>query len=43
MGRPHPSHPFTKPYPTVYKTPWATWRKLPMDEIWADEILMFAK
>ena len=38
VGIPHPSHPFTEPYPTVYETPWATWRKLPMDEI-----LMFAR
>ena len=45
VGRPHPSHPFTTPHPTVYETSRTTRKKkkLLMDEISADEKSMFTR
>ena len=34
MGKPHPSHPFSTPHPTVYEIAPAASKKLPTDEIW---------
>ena len=36
-GRPHPSHPFIEPNPTVYKIAWAAQEEIPTDKILADE------
>ena len=43
VGKPHPSHPFTEPHPTVYKIARAVWKKkLSTYEIVDDEKSMFA-
>ena len=42
MGKPHPSHPFTKPHPMVYEPARTTQKFLSMDEILANEKSMFA-
>ena len=43
VGKPHPSRSFTTPHPMVYKTTWATRKKIPIEEILADEKSMFAR
>jgi len=43
VGRPHPSHTFIEPHPTVYEIAWATPKEQPpTDEILTDEKSMFA-
>ena len=43
VGIPHPSLSFIEPHSTVYKTDPATWKYLLMDEILANEKLVFAR
>ena len=43
VGRPHPNHSFTKPYPTFYETAQGAREKQLMDEILVDEKSMFAR
>ena len=43
VGKPHPSHSFTKPHPTVYKTTWAALEKIPNGWNLVDEKSMFTR
>ena len=43
VGKPHPSHPFETPHPTVYKTTHVAQKKLMADESSRDEKSVFAR